>query len=212
MGDVILQNWYFFLPLALFSVVSLGLALEKAWVVWGKPDLTEEEYRRAVDLVASGVLPPPPPHKKSPTGPLAQLLEGFASLDSQGREDPTLKVTSLAQQLLDPWKSRLELFSHIANLSTLTGLFGTVTGMIWSFAAIQSAGSADPAVVAGGISQALITTFAGLAVALPSLLFHGYFSFLMNRKADQLEVLSSEFLSYYFHRHAGNSNGSGSLD
>ena len=68
----------------------------------------------------------------------------------------------------------LNTLGTIASISPLLGLLGTVIGMIEVFSAIVGAGVGNPAMLAGGISQALITTAAGLSVAIPSLMFHRY--------------------------------------
>ncbi len=67
------------------------------------------------------------------------------------------------------------------------GLLGTVVGMIKVFAAIMSHGVGDPAILAGGISEALITTAAGLSVAIPSLMFHRYFEGLVDELILRME-------------------------
>ena len=72
----------------------------------------------------------------------------------------------------------------MAAITPLLGLLGTVIGMIKVFAAIQLEGTGNAAVLAGGISEALITTAAGLSVAIPSLFFHRYFQ----RKIDELVI------------------------
>ncbi|MQY76033.1 MAG: MotA/TolQ/ExbB proton channel family protein [Spirochaeta sp.] len=87
--------------------------------------------------------------------------------------------------------------SSIANLATLLGLLGTVTGMIISFINMQTSGISDPAVLAGGISQALITTAAGLTVAIPSLLFYNLFNQAVNRAVSRMEIAAAELASFF---------------
>ena len=87
--------------------------------------------------------------------------------------------------------------SSIANLATLIGLLGTVTGMIISFMNMQTSGISDPAVLAGGISQALITTAAGLSVAIPSLLFYNLFNQAVNRAISRMEIAAAELTSFF---------------
>ena len=72
----------------------------------------------------------------------------------------------------------------IASISPLLGLLGTVIGMIRVFAALMRDQAADVTVLAGGISEALVTTAAGLTVAIPALMFHRY----LLRKVDDLTV------------------------
>ena len=94
------------------------------------------------------------------------------------REIVQCEIDAVAPQF-DHW---LTLLSTIANISTLLGLFGTVTGNIRAFGVLGSGGTmGNPAVLAGSISEALMTTAAGLFVAIPSLIFSNYLS----RRADK---------------------------
>ncbi len=95
------------------------------------------------------------------------------------REIVQCELDSVAPQF-DHW---LTLLSTIANISTLLGLFGTVTGNIKAFGVLGAGGTmGNPAVLASSISEALLTTAAGLFVAIPSLIF----SNALSRKADKL--------------------------
>ena len=77
----------------------------------------------------------------------------------------------------------------ISNISTLLGLLGIVTGNIKAFNVLGSGGSmGDPAALATGISEALITTVAGLIVAIPSVIFHNYFVSRVNRRIVEMEA------------------------
>ena len=78
----------------------------------------------------------------------------------------------------------------IASLSPLLGMTGTVTGMIRSFGVMAASAGLDPGAVAGGISEALITTAAGLSVAIPTILLHKYLTSRVERIALELEEYS----------------------
>ena len=78
----------------------------------------------------------------------------------------------------------LNTLGTVAAISPLLGLLGTVIGMIKVFSAIRLEGTGNAAILAGGISEALITTAAGLTVAIPSLFFYRYFQ----RKVDELVI------------------------
>ena len=80
------------------------------------------------------------------------------------------------RQVVHELERYLNTLGTIATISPLLGLLGTVIGMIKVFTAITSAGVGNPAVLAGGISEALITTAAGLSVAIPAVIFHRYLS------------------------------------
>ena len=84
-------------------------------------------------------------------------------------------IEEVGRQVAHDLERYLNTLGTIASISPLLGLLGTVIGMIKVFSVIVTAGVGDPAVLAGGISEALITTAAGLAVAIPTLMFHRYF-------------------------------------
>jgi biopolymer transport protein ExbB len=85
--------------------------------------------------------------------------------------------------------SYLPILKIIAAVAPLMGLLGTVTGMIVTFQAITLFGAGDPRLMAGGISQALMTTVLGLCVAIPMLLLH---NLLQMRARSICEVLQNE--------------------
>jgi biopolymer transport protein ExbB len=76
----------------------------------------------------------------------------------------------------------LAMLNTIGNIAPLLGLLGTITGMIVAFESIAVAGAGDPRVVAGGISQALVTTASGLVIAIPTIISYRYLA----RKAESL--------------------------
>ena len=77
----------------------------------------------------------------------------------------------------------------IANIATLLGLLGTVTGNIKAFGVLGAGGTmGDPALLAGAIAEALVTTVAGLSISIPSLIFHNYFVSKVNRCIVEMEA------------------------
>ncbi len=89
----------------------------------------------------------------------------------------------------------LTLLEIIAGISPLIGLLGTVLGMVTVFDAITSQGLGDPQILAAGISKALVTTIAGLCVAIPSLAFHGIYSKRVEELAIEMQERSTAFLA-----------------
>jgi len=106
--------------------------------------------------------------------PIARVLESATYAYSQQNSDIALakeEVVRVATLKLADARSYLRVIEVIAALSPLLGLFGTVLGMIEAFHRLESAGTAvDPAVLSGGIWEALLTTAAGLAVAIPAII------------------------------------------
>jgi len=93
-------------------------------------------------------------------------------------------IEEVANHVVHELERYLNTLGTVAAITPLLGLLGTVIGMIKVFTAIQLEGTGNAAVLAGGISEALITTAAGLTVAIPSLFFHRYFQ----RKVDELVI------------------------
>jgi biopolymer transport protein ExbB len=133
------------------------------------------------------------------------LLAGVeARRAGQTQELIGLHMESQAMRSADELERFVPYLASIANLATLLGLLGTVTGMIVSFLNLKVSGVSDPAVLAGGISQALITTAAGLTVAIPSLLFFHIFRQKVNRTLARMEIAASELLTFFSrHRSSG---------
>lgn len=87
----------------------------------------------------------------------------------------------------------LPIINTIGNIAPLIGLLGTITGMIVAFESIAASGAGDPKVVAGGISQALVTTATGLIVAIPSIVFYRYLARTADRSLERVEAYGHAF-------------------
>lgn len=102
-----------------------------------------------------------------------------------------------AREIMRPLESGLGTLGMIAMLSPLIGLLGTVIGMIAAFQALETAGGAvDPSLLSGGIWVALLTTAAGLVVAIPATVAHGWFEGRLARFADEAECAAGEAVSH----------------
>ncbi|MBQ8211970.1 MAG: MotA/TolQ/ExbB proton channel family protein, partial [Treponema sp.] len=83
----------------------------------------------------------------------------------------------------------------IANISTLLGLLGTVTGNIKAFGVLGAGGTmGDPALLAGAIAEALVTTVAGLCVSIPSLIFNNFFISQVNHKIIEMQTIVTQII------------------
>lgn len=91
-------------------------------------------------------------------------------------------------------EKRMVILSTTVSVSPFLGLFGTVWGIMSAFISMGSSGAADIATVGPGIAEALITTAAGLGVAIPALLAYNFFADKLSRLSDDLEVFSSDLL------------------
>jgi biopolymer transport protein ExbB/TolQ len=96
------------------------------------------------------------------------------------------KVSKILESDLSELERKLGWLSHIASLSTLTGLLGTVLGIQEAFSNLQAEGQPSLEVFSSGISQALITTIFGLSIAIPSIFLYHFFSDRLERISEKI--------------------------
>jgi biopolymer transport protein ExbB len=195
----LVQGGVVLIPIAALSVIAVALIIQKSvfflHIRNRYPDLgayviTDLKAGRARQVLAE---------LEQMSCPEARvLLAGLrARKAGQTQELISLHMESQAMRSADELEKFVPYLASIANLATLLGLLGTVTGMIVSFLNLKVSGVSDPALLAGGISQALITTAAGLTVAIPSLLFFHIFRQKVNRTLARMEIAASELLTLF---------------
>ncbi|MBP8237366.1 MAG: MotA/TolQ/ExbB proton channel family protein, partial [Pseudomonas sp.] len=116
--------------------------------------------------------------------PLGQILAAGLANSKHGREIMKECIQEAAARVIHDLERYLNALGTIAGIAPLLGLLGTVLGMIEIFSSFMGTGMANASSLAGGISKALITTAAGLMVAIPALFFHRY----LQRRVDELVV------------------------
>ncbi len=120
--------------------------------------------------------------------PLGRILKCFQTNQMVDVETLELRVAETMMKDVPKIQRRIGLLKVIVVISPLLGLLGTVTGMILTFQSLTLFGTGDPRLMAGGISQALVTTVLGLAVAIPAMLLHA----LVSSKARELTQVLEE--------------------
>jgi biopolymer transport protein ExbB len=190
-GETLGQGGLVLLALALLSVAALAILLVKLWqfarLQLGSDEPVETAIRRWYAHQPQAAMAA----VRGSTQPTARLLEhAFRGLSLPGanlgllREELTRFATAELEQL-HGWLRALEV---IAALSPLLGLLGTVLGMIEAFRALELVGAqVDPAILSGGIWQALLTTAAGLGIAIPVVLVHSWLERRVERCGHQME-------------------------
>ncbi|MGY8823083.1 MAG: MotA/TolQ/ExbB proton channel family protein [Candidatus Latescibacterota bacterium] len=127
----------------------------------------------------------------------AALLKRYDSLVLENRtdiEDMRQELITVTEEAAVDYLGRLlNVLGTIGVLTPLMGLLGTIIGMIRAFDAIAQAGAGDPAAVASGISEALITTASGLIVAIPAIVFHRYLSARADTAFKHIELYCHAF-------------------
>ncbi|ACT59168.1 MotA/TolQ/ExbB proton channel family protein [Hirschia baltica] len=167
--------------LALTSVLTFTLILYKLWQFYTNEIGRHKLLKQALFQWDNGLKDP----AKSALEPSKHCLMPMIQLGMSlhGRENINKRLESEAEQAFQPFERGFRTLDMVAQLAPLLGLFGTVLGMIEAFRALQGAGSqVDPAILAGGIWVALMTTAAGLAVAMPTSIALSWFEAQMDNE------------------------------
>lgn len=184
MLSFIQSGGFFMWPLMACSILTLAIILERFWTlrkasVAPQGLLTEvmtrlRDDRMTLDYIRS---------MQSKAG-LSSIFAAGLLNSKHGRNAMKESVQEAASHVIHELERFMNTLGTIAAIAPLLGLLGTVVGMIKVFAVLMESGAGNTALLAGGISEALLTTAAGLGVAIPALIFHRFFS----RRIDVLVV------------------------
>jgi biopolymer transport protein ExbB len=170
--DLIVRGGIFMYPIILCSIVALAVFLERLWVLRRKSILPSELIRNVEELIRKQKIVDALFLCQGDSSSIAKIF--FAGLKNAGRGMWLVKesIEERGGREAAMLEKHTGILSTIANLAPLLGLLGTVSGMIKTFNVISVQGVGNPAPLAGGIAEALITTAAGLTVAIPTLVCH----------------------------------------
>lgn len=174
-------------PLVLCSLIALGVIIAKGWTLWAAHHGTTKVLRDVEEATLSGDIHGAIEIASSTPGPAAAiLLVGLRRIANKKLADGEIEkaVATTGAIELGFLERGLVILATIANVAPLMGFLGTVAGMILAFGAIEAAGDVDPSLVAGGIKVALLTTAAGLVIAVPVNIAYNFFV----TRIDQLIV------------------------
>ncbi len=175
-------------PIIICSVLAMAITLERLWAYRRKRVVPEHLLPQIWKLYKKGKLDRERILAIRESSPLGRMLAtGLVNLDNS-REVMKEAIEEEGRQVVHGLERYLNALGTIASISPLLGLLGTVIGMIKVFTAITAAGVGNPAVLAGGISEALLTTAAGLTVAIPTLIAHRY----LTGRVEELAIAMEE--------------------
>lgn len=123
--------------------------------------------------------------------PLGRIIQTFMSFKNESQESLELKMEEAIMQKTSHIRKGLSGIKLLSGIAPLLGLLGTVTGMIATFQSITLFGTGDPKLMAGGISQALVTTALGLVTAIPLVFIH---NFLSNKASSLISIYEEQSL------------------
>jgi len=181
-------------PIVVCSVLALAIIVERCLslrrsVVAPKDLMSEIQGMTLGDRLTNEQI-----ESVRETSALGQILAAGLSRQTQQAFLVKDAIEEAGGHVVHELERYLNALGTIAATTPLLGLLGTVIGMIKVFSAITAVGVGDPQVLAGGISEALITTAAGLSVGIPSLMFHRYFRGKVNELTVAMEQDALRFM------------------
>jgi len=182
--ELVQAGGWLMIPILLCSVVAAGISVERLWTLRAEQVAPRDLLAQVWIWIRNNQMDSSRLREVKTSSPLGQILAAGITSHRRGRDVMKESIEEVANQVVHELERYLNTLGTVAAITPLLGLLGTVIGMIKVFTAIQLEGTGNAAVLAGGISEALITTAAGLTVAIPSLFFHRYFQ----RKVDELVI------------------------
>ena len=191
---LLLQGGWPMLPLALCSFLALTIIIERAFalrrhrVIEFRIVRALDEYQgeRSAEMLTIVC--------QRSRGAFAKIIEEVIKARKLEHAQSIEIMHAVGRTQVGRLERGLTIIEIIAGISPLIGLLGTVLGMVTVFNAITAEGLGNPQVLADGISKALVTTVAGLCVAIPALAFHGIFSKRVEELATEMQDRATSFI------------------
>jgi biopolymer transport protein ExbB len=193
MWELVRAGGPFMAPIIICSIAAVGILLERLWTLQRKRVLPEELIKKLSSFAEGGQVSPKFIDALEKNSPLGRVLAAALANRDRGREIMMERVQDTGRHVVHELERFLNTLGTIASISPLLGLLGTVTGIIRAFNAVMLGGMGDPRLLAGGISEALITTAGGLAVAIPSFIAYRYLRGKVERIVIDMEKIAVTF-------------------
>ena len=187
MFELVQAGGWLMVPILLCSVIAAAICVERFWTLRTAQIVPRNLLAQVWDWIKNNDMDNRKLRELRLGSPLGQILAAGITNHRRGREQMKEAIEEVANHVVHEMERYLNTLGTVAAIAPLLGLLGTVIGMIKVFTSIKLEGTGNAALLAGGISEALITTAAGLTVAIPSLFFYRFFQ----RRVDEL-VISME--------------------
>jgi len=185
--ELIRAGGWLMLPIILCSILAIAIIIERFWTLSAARITPKHVLAQVWTWIKNNQLDAGKLKELRLSSPLGQILSAGLLSSKYGRAAMMETIEQTAAQVVHDMERYLNTLGTIAAITPLMGLLGTVFGMIKVFSEIMLQGTGNANAMAGGISEALISTAAGLTVAIPTYMFYRFFT----RKVDSL-VLNLE--------------------
>jgi len=207
MFDLIVMGGWWMAPIVLASVIALGIIFERSWALRRARVLPPGVVEELEKLVQNRELTTDRLRGIAQRSPLGRVLSAGLVPFVISREEMKARIEDAGRHVAHELECCLPTLGTIAMISPLLGLLGTVVGMILTFEVLTTQGIAKPNELAGGISTALITTAAGLIVALPTLVAYRALRAQVDRLVIDIEREAMRLLDALYTREVAQKPG-----
>jgi len=182
-------------PIFLASIIAFAIIIERL-IFFKKSKENPDEILKTIKALVNNKNPSKVDSSQINDGPVSRML----AVGAEAQKDPVWKLEEKlainGREEIQGLRKNLRGLEVIATISPLMGLLGTVMGMVKAFNKVaQYKGQVDPSLLAGGIWEALLTTAAGLAIAIPIVIMLNYFE----RKVESITILLEKYGQYMVH-------------
>ncbi|WP_045859949.1 MotA/TolQ/ExbB proton channel family protein [Teredinibacter purpureus] len=184
MLEILTSGGWLMLPIVVCSIAVIAISIERYWTLNPTKIAPRHQLGQVWKWIQENKLDSDKLRELRRSSQLGRILAAGLSNSRHGRDVMKDSIEEAASQVVHEMERYLGALGTIAAIAPLLGLLGTVIGMIKVFTALNLEGAGNAAVLAGGISEALITTAAGLCVAIPAMMAHRFYV----RRVDTLVV------------------------
>ncbi len=193
--EIIFAGGILMWPILICSIVALAITIERFWSLRRATIDTREFMDTMRTVLRQNRIPEAVQICDETDGPIARITKAGLLKHKRSKEDIREAIEDAGHLEVPRLERNLSALATCANVSPLLGLLGTVAGMIKAFGQIQhKQGQVNPSDLAEGIGNALVTTAAGLTVAIPTLVIYNYFVTRVENMILEMELSSSEMV------------------
>ena len=183
-------------PIILLSIISLAIIIEKSWNLARDMVLPRDLTKDVISQIEKKSLTNEMKEKMAYDSIQGTIFFSLLEEKIKSKTNLRLRAEEIGRFEINKLEKFMTLLGTIASVSPILGLLGTVTGMISIFSNLLVVGTNSIGPLAGGIAEALVTTAAGLIVAIPSLIFYRWFNRTIDNYSLELEEESNKLISY----------------
>ncbi len=188
MYEIVTAGGWLMLPIVLCSIAVIAISVERYWTLNPTKIAPKHQLGQVWTWIQNNELDSERLKQLRRSSALGRILAAGLGNSRHGRDVMRDSIEEAASQVIHDLERFLGPLGTIAAIAPLLGLLGTVIGMIKVFTSLNLQGAGNAAVLAGGISEALITTAAGLCVAIPAMIAHRFYV----RRVDSLVVVMEQ--------------------